>query len=175
MPMDVIVRRALDEELEAVGELTAHAYLVDGLVRSDYVNQLKDARRRAAATELLVAVDGDLEGPAALLGAVAFVVAGTPYAEICHEGEAEFRMLAVAPEARRRGVGRLLARACIDRARASGASQVVICSSTAMPAAHRLYERLGFQRLPDRDWSPGEGTQLIAFRLPLDAGSVPAA
>lgn len=159
-----------------MGELTAHAYLVDDLVPagSDYVSQLRDARHRAAHTDLLVAVDEDIEEPV-ILGAVAFVSAGTEYAEICRDGEAEFRMLAVAPPARRRGVARLLVQACLDRARESGASQVVICSSTDMPAAHRLYQRFGFQRLPDRDWSPHEGIELLAFRLPLAAGSTSAA
>jgi hypothetical protein len=32
-----------------------------------------------------------------------------------------------------------------------------------MHAAHRLYERLGFTRLPALDWSPSEGVQLLGY------------
>ena len=44
---------------------------------------------------------------------------------------------------------------------------MVLSSSTTMHTAHRLYERLGFTRLPERDWSPVAGVQLVAYRLPL--------
>ena len=44
---------------------------------------------------------------------------------------------------------------------------MVLSSSTTMHAAHRLYERLGFTRLPERDWSPVPGVQLVAYALPL--------
>ena len=37
-----------------------------------------------------------------------------------------------------------------------------------MRAAHRLYERTGFRRLPERDWSPRPGVQLLAYSLELD-------
>lgn len=51
----------------------------------------------------------------------------------------------------------------IDLARDGGFGSVVLSSSTTMRAAHRLYERLGFVRLPERDWTPGRGIQLIAY------------
>jgi hypothetical protein len=40
-----------------------------------------------------------------------------------------------------------------------------------MVAAHRLYERLGFTRLPERDWSPLPGVHLMAYGLELSAAS----
>jgi hypothetical protein len=36
-----------------------------------------------------------------------------------------------------------------------------------MRAAHRAYERLGFRRAPERDWSPVPGIDLYAFALLL--------
>jgi hypothetical protein len=36
-----------------------------------------------------------------------------------------------------------------------------------MTAAHRLYERLGFTRLPGRDWSPVPGVDLLVYGLDL--------
>lgn len=46
--------------------------------------------------------------------------------------------------ARRRGVGELLCRAAIERARTAGARNVDLTSRSARKAANRLYQRLGF-------------------------------
>jgi ribosomal protein S18 acetylase RimI-like enzyme len=60
-----------------------------------------------------------------------------------------------AREARGRGAGEALVRACVDRARAvEGCVRVVLSTQRTMRPAHRLYERLGFVRSPDRDWNP---------------------
>ncbi|NGO10751.1 GNAT family N-acetyltransferase [Streptomyces sp. HC44] len=152
--MDFVIRRAAPEEYESLGEITAQAYLGDGLLdfgESDsYLDELRDVAKRAAAAEVLVAVEHDR-----VLGGVAFVPSGGPMSEIAGPGEAEIRMLAVAREARGRGVGETLARACIDRARATpGCVRIVLSTQTTMHSAHRIYERLGFTRTPDRDWNP---------------------
>jgi ribosomal protein S18 acetylase RimI-like enzyme len=76
-------------------------------------------------------------------------------ADIALPGEAEIRMLAVAHEARGQGAGEALVRACVDRARATdGCVRVVLSTQRTMHAAHRIYERLGFVRVPERDWNP---------------------
>lgn len=47
---------------------------------------------------------------------------------------------------------------------------MVICVRAGMAAnAHRLYERLGFVRLPEKDWSPLPGIDLLGLRLDLTA------
>ena len=44
----------------------------------------------------------------------------------------------------------------------------MVCSSLPeMRAAHRVYERVGFRRVPERDWSPVPGVDLLAFALRL--------
>jgi hypothetical protein len=40
-----------------------------------------------------------------------------------------------------------------------------------MRSAHHLYERLGFERVPERDWVPVPDVPLLAFRLALARGS----
>jgi GNAT superfamily N-acetyltransferase len=87
------------------------------------------------------------------------------WAEVSRDGEAEFRMLAVAPEARGQGVGSALARWCVDRAREQGCTAVVLSSLEAMRTAHRIYERMGFARSPERDWWPTPDIRLITYRL----------
>ena len=37
-----------------------------------------------------------------------------------------------------------------------------------MKSAQRLYERLGFVRAPEHDWSPLPGISLVAYVLELD-------
>ncbi|MER6436266.1 GNAT family N-acetyltransferase [Streptomyces sp. NPDC001185] len=152
--MDLIIRPARPEEYPGVGEITVRAYLGDGLLdygeNDPYLGALRDVVRRAAAAEVLVAVEDGR-----LLGAVTFVPRGGPLADIARPGEAEIRMLAVAREARGRGAGTALVGACVDRARATGGcARVVLSTQRTMHAAHRLYERLGFTRTPERDWNP---------------------
>jgi len=54
--------------------------------------------------------------------------------------------LFVAPAARRRGVGRALARAVLDELAARGAPRVVLMSAWRNPDAHAFFETLGFRR-----------------------------
>jgi GNAT superfamily N-acetyltransferase len=165
----VIVRPARPDEYTEVGELTLAAYVADGYLDhdDDYAAELRGAAHRATGADLMVAAADETRHD--LLGTVTFCVSGSHYAEISRPGEAEFRMLAVRPEARGRGVGRLLAQWCVDRAREQGCTALVLSSLDRMTTAHRLYERLGFGRAPERDWAPSPGVSLIAYRLDLVA------
>ncbi|MBT1095624.1 GNAT family N-acetyltransferase [Streptomyces chartreusis] len=152
--MDIAIRPAEPDEFDALGEITARAYLHDGLLdfgeSDEYLGELTDVAKRAAAAEVLVAVaDGRL------LGGVTFVPSGGPMADIARSGEAEIRMLAVDRAGRGRGAGEALVRACVDRARGTeGCVRIVLSTQRTMHGAHRIYERLGFVRTPERDWNP---------------------
>jgi ribosomal protein S18 acetylase RimI-like enzyme len=102
-----------------------------------------------------------------VVGTVTFVEPGSALGEVARDGEAEIRSLAVLPAASGEGIGEALTRHAIARARERGLTSMVLSSSTTMHTAHRLYERLGFTRLPERDWSPVAGVQLVAYRLLL--------
>ena len=160
--MSLTIRPATPSEFAAVGELCVSAYA--GLLPHDhfYLDVLRDAAGRAADAELLVAVDDD-----ELLGTVTFVPSGGPLAEISRADESEFRMLAVSPAAQGRGIGTALLRQVLDASRAAGRRAVVCSSQPAMRAAHTVYTRLGFERLPERDWSPVPGVDLLAFSVTL--------
>ncbi|RSD23634.1 GNAT family N-acetyltransferase [Amycolatopsis eburnea] len=160
---DVEIRPARSEEYAAAGEVTVRAYDVDGHLAGDvgYDTVLRDVARRAEQAEVLVAVDGAGE----VVGTVTVVLPGSDFAEISRPGELEFRMLAVAPTARGRGIGEALTKAVLDRARTLGIPKVVLSSLEGMRGAHRLYERLGFARLPERDWRPFPHISLIAYQI----------
>lgn len=169
----IIVREARPEELDAAGQVVVAAYLATGdpdSTDSGYLALVADARGRAGQCAVLVAVD---EGSGELLGSVSYVPGpGNPFAELEREGEAGFRMLGVAPAAQGRGVGEALVRACVERACADGREGVAITTVEAFAAARRLYGRLGFERVPDRDFDPVPGVHLIAYRLSLPAVGV---
>jgi len=162
---DFEIRQPLPEEYAAAGAVTVEAYEVDGHLAGDvgYDKELRDIARRVELAEVLVAIDA----AGNVLGTVTIVGPGSEYAEISRDGELEFRMLAVTPKARGRGVGEALTRAVLDRARALGLSRVVLSSLAGMRSAHRLYERLGFTRLAERDWWPFPHVLLIAYEIDL--------
>ncbi|WP_367136150.1 GNAT family N-acetyltransferase [Saccharothrix sp. HUAS TT1] len=164
---DIVVRPAREDEWAAAGALTVAAYQADRHIDSHtgkYADTLVDAPSRAREGELLVAVDAG----GAVLGTVTVVRPGTPYAEVSRDGEVEFRMLAVSPAARGRGVGEALVRAVIARARELGVRRLVMSSSEHMATAHRLYRRLGFRRSPERDWQPVPGVDVTALGFSLE-------
>ncbi|WP_246142695.1 GNAT family N-acetyltransferase [Nocardioides rubriscoriae] len=159
----MLLRRARPDEHEAVGRVTVAAYepFLDG-PHDPYRVRLADVAGRDRDAEVWVAVEGGQ-----VLGNVTVCPPGSPWREVARDGEGEFRMLAVAPQAQRRGVGAALATMVVDRFRSDGARAVVLSSLEAMAGAHRLYERLGFVRAPDRDWSPYPGVSLVAYTLEL--------
>jgi ribosomal protein S18 acetylase RimI-like enzyme len=160
----VTVRPAHVDELPEVGDLTVAAYVADGVLVQDYpyAAHLRDAVTRSREAEVYVAAVGG-----ELAGTVTFCPQGSPWSEVAEPGEGEFRMLAVAPAFRRRGIGEALVGVCLERSRELGYTAVVLCSLQEQADAHRIYERLGFRRLPERDWSPTPGFELLAFRLAL--------
>ncbi|PZA20285.1 GNAT family N-acetyltransferase [Modestobacter versicolor] len=159
----VTIDRATPADFDRIAELTVGVYTDEDLVSPGYVPQLADVAGRADRAELLVARDTT----GRVVGSVALVLAGD-FGEVTRSAdEAAFRMLAVDGAARGQGVGEALVRECLARARAAGKRWMVLSTGTRMTAAHRLYERLGFTRLPERDWTPVPGIDLRVYALEL--------
>jgi GNAT superfamily N-acetyltransferase len=162
------IRPVRPDEHQALGDLTVAAYAAidPAVVEEDgYAGELRDVAGRIADAEVLVAVDG----AGTVLGGVTYVPGPhSAWAEFSEPDGAGIRMLAVAPGAQGRGIGEALSRACVDRARASGRSQILLHSTDRMTTAHRIYERLGFARDESLDWEPLPGFWLRGFRLRLD-------
>jgi ribosomal protein S18 acetylase RimI-like enzyme len=160
------LRRARPEDFAAIGEVTVAAYAefaehdVDG-----YAEFLRDAARRDQEAELWVVTPDDSEE---VLGTVTRCPEGSVWREVAKAGEGEFRVLAVAPEARGLGVGTALLRLVVERCRGEGAPRIVMSTQASMLAAQHIYEAAGFVRAPERDWSPVPGVDLITYVLELD-------
>lgn len=165
----MLIRPIEAQEIDSAADLILDAYLKppsgDGtpLEVGSYAAELRAVDERARLAEVLVATEkGDL------LGCVTYVDDPlSPFAEFDDADAAGIRMLAVAAHAQRRGVGTALIEACLEKARAGGKRLVLLHTTKWMKTAQRAYERLGFERAPQRDlFVPG--LQLLAFELALD-------
>lgn len=162
--MNLDFRPAGPADYPEVRRITRDAYLRAGHFTAEhpYMSVLDNVEHRAEHAEVWVA-----EASGAVVAAVTLTFAGQPYSEIARDNELEFRMLAVDPAVQGTGVGRAVVRRVIDHAQSLPAiSGISITSATFMERAHALYESLGFQRVPARDWYvPGEDVMLWVFRL----------
>lgn len=75
---------------------------------------------------------------------VCALIRSSERADIC-----ELSKLAVADDARGKGIGRLLCEAVIERARELGMNRIFLESNTVLAPAIRLYRALGFQEVKD--------------------------
>jgi predicted N-acetyltransferase YhbS len=151
----ISVLRAANREFESVLPATFfRAYLTNVL---DLESRFEDA-------QLLVA-----ERASRIVGTI------TLYPDASREGWGwppewtGIRAVAVDPSARRLGIGRSLARACIERSRALGATAVCLHTATFMGAAMRMYEAVGFRRFAALDRDAGALFGLSAFEPPIVA------
>jgi len=170
----VIIRTALPTELPEIGDIRVAAYRADGFLSpaSQYAATLH-ALGHDGNGDVLVAVADDGQ----LLGTVMLEYwssqDGRRQDSAVHRpGEAEIRALAVRPAARGQGAGNALLTAIIEHAAAHGVEHLVLATLPAMHTAHRMYEKAGFTRLPERDWAPGDAQSrdsLMVFGLRLKA------
>jgi ribosomal protein S18 acetylase RimI-like enzyme len=147
----VVLRPAAPEDVAAVGDLTVRAYVHSGYVAADdeYVSQLRAADDRLRGAELWVATVGDT-----VSATVTVCPPGSVYRKLATPLEAELRMLAVDPSARRRGLATALVGRCLQRCTELGLDALVLCTLDQMAPALGLYTSLGFERDPDLDWEP---------------------
>ncbi|HUG86048.1 MAG TPA: GNAT family N-acetyltransferase [Euzebya sp.] len=147
--MGMTIRLVTPAEHGVVGRLTLAAYDAVGTMSPRYRAEMADTAGRVAdGAAVWVAVDTDT---GEMLGAVSFVDRDNPHFEAPEVGDCGFRMLAVAPAAQGRGVGRALVQHCIDHATALGRHRLAIHTMEWMVGAQAMYSAMGFVRRPDRD------------------------
>ena len=155
-------------ELDDAGALMVAAYteyqspLPPPMWRA-YEAEIRDVRGRLADSALIVAEDAGR-----LVGAVTYYEDGTrePHGK-WPPSWAVFRLLAVHPDARGRGVGRLLTDECLGRARDAGRTAMGLHTTSLMTVARTMYERMGFVRAPQHDFHPVPSFHVMAYHLPL--------
>ncbi len=166
--MTLEIREARTDEYAEAGEVTALAYRE--FVRpedsdwEEYLERIADIEARATRTTILVAVEeGRILGTATLELDARVEPEDDP--TLAPE-EAHIRMLGVHPDARRRGVAKLLMAACFERARERGKTRITLHTTHRMQSAQAMYEGLGFRRLPERVFP--DGFVLLTYEKPID-------
>lgn len=109
-------------------------------------------------------------GGAVLFAVVESTVAGTCALLRHADREWELAKMAVDPAYRRRGLGRRLSEAAIDRVRQAGASRLWLRTSPRLRAAGRLYRSLGFRRTRRHPF-PSDDYARDTFTMVLDLES----
>lgn len=160
--LTVEIREIRPDEHAELSTLTVAAYEVTHrALEASYQAELADVTARAEQAVVLVATEGGR-----VLGGVTYVGdADNPLAEHTDPHAASIRMLAVATDAHRRGIGRRLTEACTSRAASEGKESLVLHTIDTNVSGIAFYEALGFERVPELDWEPEPGIRLLGLRI----------
>ncbi len=142
VPPGVVTRRATEADLGRVVELIALGVVPGATSTEDpsdltpYRAALREIQDTSGAV-LVAELDGEVVGVCQLIVFRHVQVMGG----LC----AEVESVHVHPDHRGRGIGSVLVRDAVSRARTLGCYRVQLTSNRARPEAHRFYERLGFE------------------------------
>lgn len=164
------IRPVLDHELDLVRSQRVQAYEEHfSKIPHGHWEGLKSAISTSSdveeGAELLVAV---IEGK--IVGSVVLCPENTDAYKVL-TGMLEYpeiRMLAVSPQARRKGVALALLNACIEKAESRGKKAIGLHTADFMGPAMTLYDKRGFKRVPAHDFMPmDDGIIVKAFRYTI--------
>lgn len=128
-----------------------------------YLEDIKDVHSRLAVSQLIVA-----EVNKRVVGTVTLYLEGSHYsAQGWPKGWAGIRLLAVHPAYRGRGIGRALIEERFRRCREQSVITIGLHTTKFMDIARRMYEQMGFRRVPEFDFQPAPGVVVTAYRLDL--------
>jgi ribosomal protein S18 acetylase RimI-like enzyme len=161
------VRDARPEELDRIALLLKEAYhqfqdFLPPAVWQDYLENIMDVRSRLQEAQLIVA---ELEGK--LAGAVTLYLKSDNAEGGWPEGWAGVRLLGVDPKFRSHGIGRALMDECVRRCKEHRIKTIGLHTTELMDVAKRMYEKMGFTRIPEFDYHPRPGVTVMAYKLDL--------
>jgi ribosomal protein S18 acetylase RimI-like enzyme len=173
MNPSVEIRDARADEFQAIGQLLISVYAkLEGfpseIEQPDYYRMLLNVGEllQKPETALIVAVDSkeQLQGAVVYFGDMQYY--GSGGTATLEKNAAGFRLLAVEPAARGKGIGQALTQECIRRAREKKKDQLILHTTRAMQVAWKMYEWIGFKRSEELDFLQGE-LPVFGFRLML--------
>jgi GNAT superfamily N-acetyltransferase len=168
---EYLVREANPDEFKEIGELMTKVYSqLKGFPgrneQPDYYKMLINIGRftEKPKTKLLIAIctNGKIAGGVVYFGDMKYYGSGGSASE--ERNGAGFRLLAVDPNLRGKGIGKILIKACIQMAKEDKQGQMIIHSTKTMQTAWKMYENMGFKRSLDLDFMQGD-LQVFGFRL----------
>ena len=143
--MEIVLRNAIFADFNSIASISIAAYqeYSTNLTAENWQKMqqsLANVSQTAKAASFIVA-----EIERKIVGAIAYYPPGKSNPKFFEINWASLRLLAVAPEYRRRGIGKLLTKAGIDRAKQDNARGIGLYTSEAMTTAQKMYTSLGFQ------------------------------
>ncbi len=171
---DLILRDAREGDRGAIRDITLAAY-------EQYASMMLPEHwreYRQNILETLAAVTPDnlivAEQDGAVVGSIIFYPQGespdessSPSGSTGERRPTELRLLAVPPSERGRGIGRALMDESVRRARELGAPLIEIYTTELMQVGKRMYEKMGFRRVPERDWHPAPDFVVMCYHMTL--------
>jgi len=91
-----------------------------------------------------------------LLGIVILVRPHSGGRRFAQPDECELHLLATLPKARRTGVGTALVKTALAMASSEGYRKAILWTQPPMLSAQRLYQSVGFVRVPERDFTQAD-------------------
>ncbi|MEQ6125344.1 GNAT family N-acetyltransferase [Pseudotenacibaculum sp. MALMAid0570] len=167
------VREATSEEFDELGSLMVEVYSqLEGFPGPDEIPDYYDSLKNVGdftknpKTKLIVAVsnNGKIDGGLVYFGDMRYYGAGEE--STLKQQAAAFRLLAVDPKTRGKGLGKLLVEFCFDLARKQEFKSLMIHSTKYMMVAWKMYERMGFERFPEIDFEKNE-VKVYGFQYKL--------
>jgi ribosomal-protein-alanine acetyltransferase len=147
------IRRATPDDLDAIMQLETATFTSDAWSRGTMRAEL------ASPHGYYLVIEGTDAGA---IGGYAGLLAPAD------SGQADIQTIAVAPTARRRGLGRALMVALIGEARRRGAGEVFLEVRADNPDAQALYSSLGFEQIAVRpQYYQPDGVDAHIMRLLL--------
>ncbi|MFC2032418.1 GNAT family N-acetyltransferase [Chloroflexota bacterium] len=164
----ILIRDARLDELDKISLLLKEAYQqYENMLPTDawnyYVEDIINVRSRLDESQLIVAeVKKQLAGTVTL-----YLKTHCSEKQRWPRGWAGIRLLAVHPSYRSRGIGRILMEECLRHCRKEGITTVGLHTTEIMDVARRMYERMGFIRVPKFDVYPRPGVVVMSYRFDL--------
>ena len=137
----------------------------------EYADQLGVDLCFQSFDEELANLPGEYDAPRGALllalvdGAVAGCVALRPLDDVDYPNACEMKRLYVRQAFRGSGLGRQLAEAIMDEARANGYDRVLLDTLSDMEAARALYDELGFSEIPPYYHNPIAGAHYLKAEI----------
>jgi GNAT superfamily N-acetyltransferase len=170
---EYFIREAKPAEFQEIGNLMIDVFsslkgFPDKIEMPEYYKRLQNIGNitKDPNTSLLIAVTKDerIGGAVVYIGDMQYYHSGGIAPK--EKNASGFRLLVVDPTIRGKGIGGILAHACIQKGKEENKKQIIIHTTKVMQTAWEMYEKMGFRRSDDLDFSLGD-LEILGFRLVL--------
>ncbi|MGL6340389.1 MAG: GNAT family N-acetyltransferase [Waterburya sp.] len=147
--MNILLRDATPLDFDPIAQISVEAYqeystVLDAESWQTMKNNLSNVENTAKIANFIVAEIVD-----EIVGAIAYYPPGRSNSKFFDSQWASLRLLAVAPKHRGKGIGKLLTKEGIVRAKEDQAEAVGLYTSEAMTVARKMYVDLGFNQVQE--------------------------